>query len=56
MAEKYRDPNNKGKRNRENGYENRRGVDMISEIFGGMLGDTVGKVKERKKKNEKAGQ
>lgn len=51
MTDKYDDKNKRGKKNKEDGYSNNRGVDMLSNLFGGMLGKAAKKIKERNKKN-----
>ena len=48
--DQYRNPNEKKK---ENGYENRRGVDIIGDLFGGALGNAIREKRKHKERIEK---
>lgn len=50
MKNQYKEPN---KSKGENGYKNRRGVDILADLFGGGLGKAVKEKRKHKEKLEK---
>jgi len=50
MKDQYREPNKEKERD---GFKNRRGIDIIADLFGGGLGKTIEAERKHKKRLEK---